>query len=69
MRPCYQLFASGASQNGWAFRMRSKKVYTTRKAAEAHIPAFTSMCTDDKYFECAVSDTLEVTIVELELYE
>ncbi len=69
MRPCYQLRATGDSQNGWAFKMSSKKVYTAREAAKAHIPAFTAACIDDKYFDCAVPDTLEVKIVELELHE
>lgn len=68
-RPCYQLSAKGNSRNGWAFKMKSRAIFLDRADADKHIPEFRLLCTDDeKYFESAHEEGLEITIIELELY-
>lgn len=64
----YQLSARGNSRNGWRFKMKSKDVFHSREDAEAHKPAFIEVCCDEKHFECAYPEGLQIEIIELELH-
>jgi len=63
----FLLSAVGESTNGWAFKCISKKIFRTVSEAEAHFDAFTKLCEDDNFFECAVPGTVEIKVFELEL--
>lgn len=69
VRVVYQLRAVGDSLNGWAFRIRSKAIFSDREAADRFVPEFSAMCCDRSYFECADPATLKVEVDELEFYE
>jgi hypothetical protein len=69
VRTVYQLVTQGESRNGYRFNMRSKAIFGTKEAAEAHISEFEEKCCDPKYLESAVAGTLKTTILELEFYD
>lgn len=69
-RAVFGLSARGHSLNGWPFRMKSKALFVTKEAAEAHIAEFRRLCTDEAFFECAQDDeTLRIQVVEFELFD
>jgi hypothetical protein len=65
----YRLAAKGESLNGWVFRMYNKLIFKDKIQAEAYIPKFKERYCDKSEFECAVPESLKVTVHELELVE
>jgi hypothetical protein len=68
-RPCFQLSAAGDSLGGWKFRATSKAIFMHYESAEAYIPRFKEKCCDPSSANCADPETLEIKVVELELYD
>lgn len=65
----YQLSAKGDSVNGHRFKMNSKKLFKTKQLAEANKQEFFDKCCDENHFEYASPETLQISIIELELVE
>ena len=63
----YQLSATGNSVGGWLFKTVSQRVFLNKTAAEKYIPEFHEKCCDKNLFDAAVSKTLEIKTLELDL--
>jgi hypothetical protein len=68
MKLVFGLGASGRNEcHDGRFRAVSKRLFTTREAAERYTPEFTDRCCDPAKIECAIRDTLNVHVIEYEL--
>lgn len=70
VRTGYQLFATGASVNGWKFQMRSKTVYTAESQLEAGKKDFEAKCRNPESFDyVAAEDAIIMRVIEVEIVE
>jgi hypothetical protein len=66
----FQWLAQGESVNGFAFSLKSKKVYKTKKAAAAGKDEFETSCRDQRHFNYVEAGSpIKFTLVELELID
>lgn len=67
MTTIFGIYATGSATAGWAFRMTSKVLFTSREAAEAYFHEFADKCCDCANLNNAHRETLKLRLIEYEL--